>query len=462
MRYALCLAAVLTASAARAQEGALDPTFGGGGIVRSDFGESEQGVDAARLPDGKLLVVGSIGTQDYPQVTDIALVRYHPDGVLDDTFGAGGLVRLDLDVYDASYALALLPDGRFLVGGTVGPSAFGYYFALMRFEADGTLDRTFGDEGLVLLDTSGRGAIQALAVQPDGRIVVVGDSYVPDPKYDIILARYLPDGKLDPTFGDGGVALEDYGVSDQYGYALALQPDGRIVVVGTSGSEESQNLLLSRYLPEGTLDPTFVNGSRSRSGSGFRAVVGTVALLPDGRVLLGGRHGSGGSSCCLALYRFEADGLPDATFGADGMVVTEEEGYVRALALLPDERALLVGSVGRQHAQRYDYDLVLARFLLGTLVATEPPLEASVLSLSAPSPNPFREAARLTLTVPSAQAVRVAVYDALGRETAVLHEGALGAGTHVLGLGGGSLAPGVYVVRAEGAAGVAVRRIVRY
>src|SRR5690606_5531872 len=161
----------------------------------------------------------------------------------------------------------------------------------------------------------------------------------------------------------------------------------------------------------------------------------------------------------FAVARYDADGVLDATFGDEGVASVEVGGFNigQALAVQADGKAVLAGYLGNLG------DVVLVRVHGdGRPVAAEPPLAPAALALSAPSPHPFREGARLTLAVPSAQAVRVAVYDALGREVAVLHDGPLEAGAHALALDGARLPAGVYVVRAEGAGGVVTRRVVRY
>src|SRR5437870_3563768 len=152
-------------------------------------------------------------------------------GDLDPSFGAGGQVLTDFGGGDGARALALQADGRIVVAGRSCPST--WRFALARHDADGTLDPSFGGGGRVLTNFAGRDEASALALQSDGKIVVAGFSGAGG-RQDFAVARYNPDGSLDPSFGSGGRVLTDFGGDDEAS-ALALQSDGKIVVAGSAG-----------------------------------------------------------------------------------------------------------------------------------------------------------------------------------------------------------------------------------
>src|SRR5438046_618184 len=152
-------------------------------------------------------------------------------GDLDTTFGTGGRVVTDFGGSEETPALALQPDGRIVVAGS-SVLVFGFNFALARYNPDGTLDLSFGQGGRVLTSFGRSERARSLALQPDGRIVVAGSS-----GFDFALARYNPDGSLDSSFGVGGKVTTDFsgtGRFEEEAHAVALQPDGKIVVAGTA------------------------------------------------------------------------------------------------------------------------------------------------------------------------------------------------------------------------------------
>jgi uncharacterized delta-60 repeat protein len=187
-----------------------------------------------------LMVPGRVAAQevDAPVPDDVVVTALVPaaPGDLDTSFSGDGTVLTDLSL--TAYALVLQPDGKIVVAA--GSPAF----ALVRYLPNGTLDPTFSGDGTVLTDFRASGAARALALQPDGKIVVAGTA-----AGDFALARYLPNGTLDPTFSSEGTVLTDFGVSFAEGHALAMQPkDGRLVAAGISSPPSgAPKLALVRY-----------------------------------------------------------------------------------------------------------------------------------------------------------------------------------------------------------------------
>jgi uncharacterized delta-60 repeat protein len=250
-------------------DGSLDASFGVGGKVTTDFGESSDLANALVLqPDGKLVVAGVAGGTGVSGFFDFALARYRPDGSLDASFGMGGKVTTDLGGGDEAFALVLQPDGKLVVAGSTGVSTNAV--ALARYLPDGSLDPTFGTDGKVI-DIEDAGEARALVLQPDGKLVAAGFSQVGPDFGDFALARYRPDGSLDPTFGVGGKVTTDFGDQD-FAFALVLQSDGKLVAAGTSQSlNVPDDFALARYLLDGSLDPTF--------GTGFEIIVNTLVTF---------------------------------------------------------------------------------------------------------------------------------------------------------------------------------------
>ena len=195
------LALVLaTAPAARTAPGDLDPTFGGDGVVRTDLTPAEDdGYAVAIQPDGKIVVAGEKGIGG-PNPR-LAIVRYETDGSLDPSFGGGdGKVSIDFTPFDDfPYAVRIQADGKIVVAGAaayIGPNS---RFALARLTSDGSLDPTFGGDGTVMTDvTPSSDVLNGMALQPNGKIVVVGSVSAGPDNGKIGVLRYRSDGSLDP------------------------------------------------------------------------------------------------------------------------------------------------------------------------------------------------------------------------------------------------------------------------
>jgi len=230
-------------------DGSLDSGFGTGGRVRTPMGSGGVGVYAMALQaDGKIVAVGKQYSGGNAQ---FAVARYLPSGQLDTGFGGGsGYVLLDYaGKNDAAHAVALLPDGKIVVAGQADNSSGQGFPALVRLNADGSLDASFGSGGWRVLSSVPTGALYALALQPDGKLLLAGNA--PDASLSyaaFLLARLLPGGDLDPEFGDGGLSITEFG-GDAWIRALALQPNGKIVVAGYANGASSEGFALARYWP---------------------------------------------------------------------------------------------------------------------------------------------------------------------------------------------------------------------
>ncbi len=261
--------------------GALDPSFGTGGKVTTPFGSDYAVAFALVLqPDGKLVAAGDTETGSNHE---FALARYNPDGSLDPSFGTGGKVTTAFsgDLHGA-YSLVLQPDGKLVAGGYIaGPN---YGAALARYNADGSLDPSFGGDGRV---TTALFGADALVLQPDGKLLATGGS--PD---GLALARYNPDGSLDTSFNRTGEVTTKIR-SHAAAQALALQPDGKLVAAGYTytGSTDQHRLsadfALARYKPDGSLDGSFGRGGKVTTK--FRCVVPNVKgmKLPVAKLAIG-------------------------------------------------------------------------------------------------------------------------------------------------------------------------------
>src|SRR5262245_55648148 len=291
-------------------DGSLDNTFGVGGIVTTGFGggvfaQLDRATSLVLQPDGKLVAAGqALGGSSG---SDFGLVRYMPDGSLDQTFGAGGRVTSDFgSPFEFVFALQLQPDGRLVALG--GPP-----LVLARYNPDGSLDATFGAGGKVTIDSADLTLDGGLLLQPDGRLVAAGGS-----GGDFFLVRFHSNGSLDETFGVGGRVTTDFGQTAAV-FDLVLQPDGKLVAVGgrpLAASTGVEDFVLARYHADGALDDTFGMGGRVATdfswGSFDRAHA--ALLQPDGRLVVAGLVASPTITPRFGLARYHADGSLDETF----------------------------------------------------------------------------------------------------------------------------------------------------
>ncbi|MCX7401454.1 MAG: DUF4347 domain-containing protein, partial [Planctomycetales bacterium] len=279
------------------------PTFfSGDGIVTTDFGTSNDfGYSVTLQPDGKIVVAGLISNGSN---TDFALTRYNADGSLDTSFGTGGIVTTDLGAYDdyatsvtlqsdgkivvAGYSDTLQSDGKIVVAG-YSDTGYGYgeVFALTRYNADGSLDTSFGDGYGIVTTNVGADIDVAYSVtlQPDGKIVVAGASFNGS-NYEFTLTRYNANGSLDTSFGggDGIIITTDVGAGSDEARSVTLQSDGKIVVAGNSWNGSNNDFALVRYNADGSLDTSFGTGQLSGSVS-FTEGGAAVVLDADVQVL---------------------------------------------------------------------------------------------------------------------------------------------------------------------------------
>jgi uncharacterized delta-60 repeat protein len=303
-------------------DGTLDTSFNlGAGYVSTTFltsGVAGEQIDicnaVAVQPDGKVVAAGYT-TETGPE--HVALVRYDVDGTLDMNFGSGG--RLDINasvgptVDSSAQALLIQPDGKLLVAGNAeGPSNSD--FLVLRLNTDGTLDTTFGDNGIARNSIGGFDVANAMVLEPNGRIVLAGQS-----DGDFALARYAANGALDATFGSGGAVKTPVGPGQDAAYGLVRMPWGRYVAVGTARiSTTAQGVVVAAvaYNPDGSLDTYFGDaGKRMQRVTGFttppdEGLNGAAVDLVNGR-LWGFGYGTPDTDRDFTVVEF---GLPDTIF----------------------------------------------------------------------------------------------------------------------------------------------------
>jgi uncharacterized delta-60 repeat protein len=241
-------------------------------------------------PDGKLVAAGSSFSLD-PPILGFGLARYHPDGSLDLGFDGDGLVTTLFGVeHSGATALVLQPDGKLVAAGckAAGITVDCAEIALARYDADGSLDGTFGLGGRVTTPVGTTAGALALALQPDGKLLAAGFTApgIDSDDTDVTLVRYNPDGSPDGTFGVGGIVITSIGTTISTAEAVVVEPDGRIVVAGFTRAGFEFELLLVPYDAAGTLDGTcgVVTVQAGAASSGALALV----RQPDGKLVAAG------------------------------------------------------------------------------------------------------------------------------------------------------------------------------
>lgn len=268
-------------------------------------------------------------------------------GDLDSTFGIGGKVVTAIDNRnDQVNAIATQTDGKIVAAGsTSGTSS---KFALVRYNTDGSLDSTFGTSGKVVtaIGTSADDEAFAVAVQPDGKIIAAG---ITGPPYDFALVRYNTDGSPDSTFGTGGKVVTSFGSGSDLAASIAIQRDGKIIAAGSTEGA-TQNFALARYNTDGSLDSTFGAGGKAVGflGNNNEAAL-AVTLQPDGKIIAAG---GGASPESFVLERFNTDGSLDSTFGVGGIVLTDflSRTQANAVVIQPDGKIIAAGFASNKFA----------------------------------------------------------------------------------------------------------------
>jgi uncharacterized delta-60 repeat protein len=344
----------------------LDPAFGFGGEVLTDFGfgRDDQALALAIQPDGKIVAAGRASIPG--NGTDFAVARYNPDGSPDSSFGLAGIATVDFfGSNDRATGVAVQPDGKIVVGGDVFNTNTGNTdFGLARLNADGSVDNSFDLDGKVTTDLSLNDLANALILQPDARIVLAGSVLDSQFTKDFALVRYNSDGSLDSGFGSGGKVVTDFFHNSDEVSSAILCPDGSLLAVGFAGGATTQrDFAIARYNTDGSLDTTFgIGGKATIDFFGRIDEARGVAVQPDGRIVLAGSAFNGTTLADFGLTRFNADGTLDTSFGTSGKVTTDffrNLDEAQAVVVLADGSII---AAGRAFASGSNSDFALVGY----------------------------------------------------------------------------------------------------
>jgi uncharacterized delta-60 repeat protein len=306
--------------------GDMDSSFGG---LRSlDIaGGNDSGFTVAMQSDGKAIVAGR--TQSAGGTgNDFFVARFNIDGTLDNTFGVGGVVVTDFgSMSDGAYAMAIQPDGKIVVAGESTRSGSSFDFAVARYTSAGSLDQTFGNGGKLIVDFAGGfDQAKAVALVSGGGIVIAGSASIGGVS-QFALLKLDSSGQLDSTFSGSGKVMTAYSPGSSAAEAVAVLSDGSLVVAGSAidFSDEDRDYAAVKFAADGTLDTTFGDAGWSLVDMGGDAESAqTIILQNSGRIVLAGDSCStvAGQSD-FSMTRLMGDGVMDGSFGTAGRLMTD-------------------------------------------------------------------------------------------------------------------------------------------
>ncbi|MBK8944002.1 MAG: hypothetical protein IPM32_01920 [Ignavibacteriae bacterium] len=325
-----------------AQDGSLDITFGTDGVVKTSVGTTKTDCESMAIQsDGKILVAGYY----FGPNLDFVLIRYNPDGTIDNTFDNDGVVTVTSDSgIVVPKSIALQSDGKIVVAGYISGSTDSSGFLILRFNENGSLDNTFDNDGIVLTSIGSNNDVGTnVAIQSDGKIVVAGYSRNSFGKYVFTVIRYNTNGTLDNSFDSDGIVTTAIGIIGDYPHSMAIQSNGKIIICGRSNYNlyGSSVFAMVRYNTNGTLDNTFDGDGIVTTQQGELIYCHEIKVQSNGKILI-----SGSKNQDFALFRFNANGTLDNTFDSDGIVTTDlgSNDGGNSLAIQLDGK-ILVGGV---------------------------------------------------------------------------------------------------------------------
>jgi uncharacterized delta-60 repeat protein len=329
--------------------GSLDTSFDNDGKVSTNISSSPYGTSVALQSDGKIVVAGtSFGSNTF-------VARFNSNGIIDSSFDADGIATATIGSVSHN-SLTIQSDGKIVLVGRISSGSNGQ-IAVIRYNSNGSLDNSFDLDGVVTTTIGTNSWASSLALQPDGKLVVTGNSDNGS-DLDIVILRYNNDGSIDNTFDLDGIVTTTIGNDDDYAASISLQNDGKIVIAGTKmnpgGSTNASSIVVVRYNINGSLDTSFnANGKVITDivNPDDDETVTSVVLQSDGKIMLTGRSYNGGmiGYFYMFLVRYNVNGSLDTNFGTNGVVTssgsgTNCQGY--SVIFQVDNKLVVAGTCG--------------------------------------------------------------------------------------------------------------------
>lgn len=398
-----------------AQDGSFDASFDSDGIVITDIGTDKDNLtDILIQQDGKIVAVGSTNIPGPFSQSEICIVRYNPDGTLDTSFDTDGKVitQLSSGGNEEGNAVAIQSDGKIVVVGQ-SPGTIYDEIIILRFNTNGSLDSTFGNNGLVIADINSKDDVSFdVLIQPDGKIVITASTRFGTT--ESFLLRYNIDGSLDNTFGNTGVGwIQDalarkmaihsdgkivvacpyligstgvfytvrfdtsgnydnsYGTTGKIitditsgvdqATCISIQGDGKIIAAGSSSDGTNHSFSLVRYNSDGSIDETFSDDGIVITPIGSsNAIINSIDIQSDGKIVATGYAAMNGNTINIAIVRYNSNGSLDNTFGSNGILtpsIGTSSSQGQSVLIQQNGKILVGGS-----ASKSNQDFMLARF----------------------------------------------------------------------------------------------------
>jgi len=418
------------------EDGSPDQGFGSNGTVELDFNSGTFIEFLALQPDGKIIGAGSGITEG--GLTVWTVIRLNPDGSNDTSFGTGGVVETIIyGSLEIAHCVRVLQGGKLLVSGMANnPNTGVVEFIMVRYQTDGTVDSTFGSEGIVRYVTPdgnafGRGTA---CLQSDGRIVLGGHRKFQGDRPMFTMMRFSPDGILDTSFGNNGLVIDSLGIGN-ISYSLTVQSDDKIVVPGMVYLTDFNfpHAFLSRYLADGTIDINFGDQGYYIGDLGF---FGKATVQADGKIVAAGRLMIDSTIRTPAVCRLLPSGLHDPDFGDNGFFLLDQAlpGNLSAMDFDRQGKIVATGTCNENSASGWH----LLTFRLSTFATgADEMVNEPLLQLT---PNPVIDHVTIRLNEPGQ--FKLTLWSIDGKQVL---ESQLTQKTTTMDLG--FLKPGVYFIR---------------
>ena len=351
----------------QAQSGDLDTSFNGNGVVIGNYTEDNNSADAMVIQaDGKIVVAGGTGIASS---IEIGVSRLNTDGTVDTTFGTDGVTIINSGwIKSFVYDMDVQPDGKIVLAGYRWNNETGD-FLMVRLNEDGSLDDSFGTNGVAIIDNGETEVAESFTILPDGKFIISG--YVFD---DFTMVRINNDGSVDTTFGNNGWVRTEFGDSSSYSFVTTVNADGRIVLGGMALSfDNGYQYAAAAYNPDGSLDTSFGTDGKVMFNVGDNNDFGkSIIQLEDGKILFGGHsyYDTAPLRYELAIVRLNADGSFDTSYGNNGIfktrLVANGESYLADMVLQPDGKLVITGTANESGVYSYGITRVTADGQLDT------------------------------------------------------------------------------------------------
>ncbi len=434
-------------------KGVKDASFGTAGIAKFDFGTSKDyGRDVALLSDGKILVLSSVTNT----TGDIVVAKLTSTGQLDATFGTGGKTTIDnKSKVDIARSMAVQPDGKIIVGGESGN-----IFMVCRLTAAGALDNTFGTNGIVTAQpiNSNTTTTCKVLLQKDGKIVLVGYGSDANNNSSMSIARFDSKGVLDATYGTNGIAEHDLGGNEFY-FTAKIQWDDKLIIAGKIAptSAVKYETFAARLTTAGQIDKTFgTNGYYRQDLSTFQEEMRGMDIQVDGKIVMAGYIGDD-----IGIVRLNANGVLEKTFNnGKGFLIVDVPGtlkdQINAVSIDKSNKIWLAGVIGYQTTNE---NFGLAR-LNNSAVSNALEVDNNNTAMNV-YPNPVNSSLSIEYNIETESGILIELYDITGRKIAQLANGQRNAGKQTEQLEiPNSLNNGIYICRLQSNQGASNTRII--